>query len=94
MEVEVKLYAMLREIASKKLEKVDLPEKASMRDLIGFMISKYGEEFGTYIYDADKKVRNYLSYMINGVNINSLDGFETTLKDGDVISLLPPVGGG
>jgi len=94
MEVEVKLYAMLREIASKKLEKVDLPEKASMRDLIDFLISKYGEEFGTYIYDADKQVRNYLSYMINGVNINSLNGFETTLKDGDVISLLPPVGGG
>jgi len=94
MEVEVKLYAMLREIASKKLEKVDLPEKASVRDLIDFLISEYGDEFASYIYDSEKQVRNYLSYMINGVNINSLDGFETTLKGGDVISLLPPVGGG
>lgn len=94
MEVEVKLYAMLREIASKKMEIVHLPEKSSIRDLIDFLISEHGDEFANYIYDSGKQVRNYLSYMINGVNINSLNGFETMLKEGDVVSLLPPVGGG
>lgn len=94
MKVEVKFYAMMREIAGKKVEMVVLPIKSSVRDLIDLLVERYGSEFERYIYDRDKKVRSYLSYMLNGVNINSLDRLDTALKDGDVISLLPPVGGG
>lgn len=94
MEIEVRLYAMLREIANKKIDKVSLPEKSSIRDLLCVMISKYGAEFEWYIYDSEKQPRSYLSYMVNGVNINGLNGFDTILKNGDVVSILPPVGGG
>ncbi|MFQ6053780.1 MAG: ubiquitin-like small modifier protein 1 [Candidatus Bathyarchaeia archaeon] len=94
MEVEVKYYAMMREIAGRKVERVTLPPKSSVGDLIDLLVERYGAEFERYIYDREKQVRDYLSYMLNGVNINSLDRFETALKDGDVLSLLPPVGGG
>jgi len=94
MKVEVKFYAMMREIAGKKAERVVLPIKSSVRDLIDLLVKRYGSEFERYIYDRDKRVRSYLSYMLNGVNINSLDKFDTALNDGDVLSLLPPVGGG
>ena len=94
MEVEVKFYAMLREIAGKKAETVSLPLKSSVRDLVDLLVERYGGEFSRYIYDSEKQVRSYLSYMLNGININSLDKFDTVLKDGDVFSLLPPVGGG
>jgi len=93
LDVEVKFYAMLREIAGKKVERVSLPPKSSVRDLIDLLVERYGE-FERYIYDSEKRVRGYLSYMLNGININSLDKFDTALKDGDVLSLLPPVGGG
>lgn len=94
MEVEVRLYAMLREMAGKKVLRVSLPLKSSVRDLIDILVERYGGEFERYIYDAEKKSRSYLSYMLNGININSLEKFDTPLKDGDVFSLLPPVGGG
>ena len=94
MEVEVKFYAMLRENAGKKAERIALPPNSSIRDLIDLLVERYGGEFERYIYDREKQVRSYLSYMLNGVNINSLDRFDTALKDGDVLSLLPPVGGG
>lgn len=94
MEVEVKFYAMLREIAGKRAEKITLPTKSSVGDLIDMLVERYGGEFERYIYNSEKQVRGYLSYMLNGVNINSLQGFDTILKDGDVFSLLPPVGGG
>jgi len=94
MEVEVKFYAMMREVAGKKAERVALPPKSSIRDLINLLVERYGGEFERYIFDSEKQVRSYLSYMLNGININSLDKFDTTLKDGDVLSLLPPVGGG
>ncbi|KON30463.1 hypothetical protein AC482_03810 [miscellaneous Crenarchaeota group-15 archaeon DG-45] len=94
MEIEVKFYAMLREIAGKRHERIEMPAKSSVRDLIDLLVDRYGGEFGRYIYDAEKRERRYLSYMLNGVNVNSLQGFDTPLSDGDVLSLLPPVGGG
>ncbi|RLI08106.1 MoaD family protein [Candidatus Bathyarchaeota archaeon] len=94
MEVEVRFYAMLREIAGKKAERVVLPPKSSVGDLIDLLVERYGDEFARYVYDSEKQVRSFLSYMLNGVNINSLDRFDTMLKDGDVLALLPPVGGG
>ncbi len=94
MEVEVRYYAMLREIAGKRFERVALPEGSTVRDLIDLLVERYGEGFERYIYDGEKRVRGYLSYMLNGVNINSLEGFETPIRDGDILSLLPPIGGG
>jgi molybdopterin synthase sulfur carrier subunit len=94
MEVEVRYYAVLRELAGKRSERVTLPEGSSVRDLVGLLVKRYGEGFERYIYDCEGRVRGYLSYMLNGFNINSLDGFETLLRDGDILSLLPPIGGG
>ena len=85
---------MLREIAGKKVLRVSLTPKSSVRDLIDVLLERYGGDFERYIYDGEKRSRSYLSYMLNGININSLEKFDTALKDGDVFSLLPPVGGG
>lgn len=94
IEVKVKFYAMLREATGKKMEIIKLPAKLSVGDLITLLVERYGDDFGKYIYDLGKEVRDYLSFMLNGININSLDGLNTMLRDGDVLSLLPPVGGG
>ncbi len=94
MEVEVKYYAMLREATGKRKEVVEIPVKSSVGDLVGFLSERYGGDFTRYVYDDEKRVRDYLSFMLNGVNINSLKGFGTPLKAGDTLAILPPVGGG
>lgn len=94
MEVEVKFYAMLREATGKKREVVELPEKSSVGDLMDLLVGQYGGDFGRYIYDEEKRVRDYLSFMLNGINVNSLKGFDTVLSHGDILAILPPVGGG
>jgi MoaD family protein len=86
MEVEVRYYAMIREATGRRIETVAVPPKSS--------VGRYGRDFTRYVYDGEKRVRDYLSFMLNGINVNSLKGFETLLKDGDVLSILPPVGGG
>lgn len=94
LEVEVKFYAMLREATGKKREVVELPEKSSVGDLMDLLVGQYGGDFGRYIYDEEKRVRDYLSFMLNGINVNSLKGFDTVLSHGDILAILPPVGGG
>jgi molybdopterin synthase sulfur carrier subunit len=94
MRVEVKFYALIREATGRRREEVELPAKSSVADLLSLIAKKYGEDMARFIYNEEGKVRNYLSYMLNGYNIYSLSGPDTPLKDGDVLAFLPPIGGG
>ena len=93
MKVEVKFFTRLREITGKKVEKIQLQESITINGLIRLLGKRYGENFREYIYDKEK-VQDYLSILVNGKNINKLFGLETKLHEGDLIVILPPVGGG
>lgn len=94
MKVEVKFFTSLREITGKKVDQIQLQEAITLKELIKMLSEKYGKEFKEYIYDKNGETQEFLSFLIKGKNINTMHGFETKLKDQDVIAILPPVGGG
>ena len=94
MEVEVRYYTMLREITENRFEKITLKPNSSVKDLINYLVEKYGEKFDSYIFNSNKRFNRNISLILNGVNIQNLQGFNTLLDKNDIISFLPPVGGG
>ena len=94
MNVEVKFFTSLREITGKKTDKIQLENVITIEELLTLLSYKYGKNFREYIYDKKGKVQGFLSFLVNGKNINILEGFDTKLKQGDNIAILPPVGGG
>ena len=63
-------------------------------ELLQFLSRKYGGEFTNYLYDEKMGVHGYLQILVNGKSIATLQEFKTELKDGDILAIIPPVGGG
>jgi len=97
LKVSVRFFTSLREIVNKKEENLEFPEdeKVNVDKILEILSKRYGKGFVEYVYEAKtREVRGYLQFLINGKSTSSLNGFLTELKDGDVLAILPPVGGG
>ena len=44
--------------------------------------------------DDDGNLRNFVNVYVNGEDVRFLNGIETSLKNGDEVSLVPAVAGG
>ena len=94
MKIKAKFFTILREITGKKVDEIQLQRVITVEELLILLSEKYGKEFREYIYNENGKVQSFLSFILSGKNINVLQGFGTKLKEGDIIAIIPPVGGG
>jgi molybdopterin synthase sulfur carrier subunit len=94
MKVEVKFFTSLREITGKKVDEIHLQNTVTVEELLTLLSEKYGKNFREYIYNKKGEVQKFLSFLVNGKNINIMQGFDTKLQDNDVVAILPPIGGG
>ena len=97
MQVSVRFFTSLREIADKKEETLKFPEgeKVTVDKVLKTLAQRYGKRFVEYVYDAKTdEVKGFLQFLVNGRSAATLNGLQTELEDGDVLAILPPVGGG
>ncbi|MGD0643708.1 MAG: MoaD family protein [Candidatus Bathyarchaeia archaeon] len=97
MEVKVRFFTSLREIVNKREQTLMFTagEKVTVGLVLETLSQKYGKTFTEYVYDRKTgQPRNFLQFLINGNSTSTLNGLETVLKEGDVLAILPPVGGG
>jgi molybdopterin synthase sulfur carrier subunit len=81
--IEVKLFASLRSAAG---EKRYFTEASTVKELLREASNRYGKEFTEKLKIA--------TILVNGKNITHLRWRRTRLKDGDIVSLFPPLAGG
>ncbi len=89
--VRVKYFATLREMTGKREEEI---QAKTVRDLLDSLISKYGTKLEKELFEIGEKIPGYYQIMVNGLNIRAFKNLDTELKDGYVVAILPPVGGG
>ena len=97
MEVKVRFFTNLREIVNKREQTLTFTgdEKVTVDLVLKTLSQKYGKPFTEYVYNGKTgQPKNFLQFLINGTSTSTLNGLETELKDGDVLAILPPVGGG
>ncbi len=97
MQVKVRFFTSLREIVGKREEALtfDVNEKVTVDLVLKNLAKEYGVTFSEYVYnDKTGHPNGFLQFLVNGTSTATLIGLETELKDGDVLAILPPVGGG
>ena len=96
-QVSIRFFTVLREVTTKKEETLqfDKGEKVTVTTVLKTLSDQYGKPFAEYVYDPQTgTVKGFLQFYINGQSLSGLNGLETQLRDGDVLAIVPPVGGG
>ena len=97
MEVKVRFFTDLREIVNKREETLTFvnSDRVTVDLVLETLSQKYGALFTDYVYEGKTgQPKGFLQFLVNGNSTSMLNGLETELKDGDVLAILPPVGGG
>ncbi len=93
MRVELHVYFPFREEMGGSPVMLELAEGADVADVVRALVARYPSLEGK-IMDGDGLPQRHISALVNGVSIQFLRGFRTSVNAGDVVTLLPPVGGG
>lgn len=89
MKIRFRLFAELREIAGEKERILEFNKPLTIFEALNILSNLYGEKFKERMFKEESFI-----ILVNGVNIKNLNDMKTQLRDGDEISIFPPVGGG
>lgn len=92
MELELRFFATFREAVGSKTVSREFDDGATVGEVLASLEAEYGDLDGQLL--ADGEIREHLSVLRNGREVVHLDGVDTTLADGDSLSVFPPVAGG
>jgi len=84
-------FTGIKQIIGEK--QIDFSAK-SVEDLINKLVEKFGTAFSNELFDDEGKIKKIYRIVVNGRNINILDGYQTKLKDDDMVAIMPAIAGG
>jgi molybdopterin synthase sulfur carrier subunit len=95
LKISVRLFTTLRELAETGEETLEFKTQSiAVHEVLETLARRHGQAFQDYLYDDKHKVREHLQLLVNGKSVDLLKNLETRLGEGDVLAIIPPIGGG
>ncbi len=91
MRVKVGYMAQIKAKAGTGSEEIELPESASLADLVRHITNKH-DALNDLLQDEEGTLRPTILVFVNDSQVDQ--GMSTTLHDGDDVSFLSPIAGG
>ena len=92
--MKVSFYATLRSIVGQKTVDVDIPDGATIGQLISVIVTAY-PALRPELLDEKGSLHGHIHFFVNGRDVRYLEHqIDTVLHPDDVITIFPPVGGG
>ena len=93
MNVRVRFYGMVYDEVGTREWDMELDGDSTVNDLLSTIVERHSS-LGNFVYDDTGVFREYLEVAVNHTDIIGLNGLETVLKEGDIVLIMPPIGGG
>ncbi len=97
MRVKVIFFGLIRRYVAEKNQEVELPDGATVGDLIAALTQQHGPEFEEHLINADRTVKGEVFITVDGLNVASRQGLDTVLSPGaesHIVLVGPVVTGG
>lgn len=95
MSIPVKIVGYAKRLFDSPEYDLEYAPDMTVRDVFVLLSRHAGPDFARAIYDVKSDLMNESIVMfVNSREIRSLCGLGTILKDGDVVTLMPPMSGG
>jgi len=95
--IRVKIYTILalKQVLGRREFEVSIQEGSTVKDLISWMVQTWGEKLSPHLFQpGSDRLVPHIRLMVNGRDIQFLNGVETVLQDGDEFTMLPILTGG
>ena len=93
MNLELRFFATFREAVGEKTRYREYPDGTPVGEVLADLEADYPDLEGNLL-DEEGAIRDMLSILKNGRDVAHIDGTDTTLSEGDTLSIFPPVAGG
>jgi MoaD family protein len=91
VQVKVLFSAMFKEIAGTREITQQLISDSTLGEVLNELARKYGKDFKTIVDSKTRQIGTETLVMLNGQSMRKTD---VQLKDGDIIMISVPIGGG
>ena len=95
--IKVKIYTILtlKKILGQREFEVSIQEESTVKDLLSWMIQAWGDKLSPHLFQpGSDRLLPHIRLLVNGRDIQFLNGVGTVLHDGDEFSMLPILTGG
>lgn len=88
---------VIQRIVGKKEEEFEFSEERTIKELIHFLMEKYGDQFRYQIMNVDGSLRRLVRILLDGDDVNQFGGIDTSLmgkKEVSLVVAIPLIAGG
>jgi sulfur-carrier protein len=93
MKLRVQYTAQLRAAAGRAEDEIELPEGSSLAELLAHLATKL-DGAAAHLLSTDGRTHRSLLIVVNDLAVPAHAAAATSLKPGDIVTLLPPIAGG
>lgn len=92
--LRVQYTGQLRTVAGCGEEQIELPDGSSVADLLTHLAGTVRREAAPYLLTAAGQLQPSLLVAVNNGAVTTSDAGNVRVQPGDVVTLMPPIGGG
>ena len=91
--VIARFFGQFKQISIEREIEYEIEDDISIGEFLIQVIKQF-PKMKELLFDENDELHNWVSILKNGRNIKALEGSDTSINDGDILAIFPPVAGG